>query len=67
LPPTHYIRNHCKVLGGTMLGYTIEDINKIQECLSLLSKADGIPQDLCDGLEMANSFFDGLWAEGYFD
>jgi hypothetical protein len=50
-----------------MLGYTIEDINKIQECLSLLNKADGIPQDLRDGLEMANSFFDGLWAEGYFD
>jgi hypothetical protein len=50
-----------------MLGYTIEDINKIQECLSLLSKADGIPQYLRDGLEMANSFFDGLLAEGYFD
>ncbi len=50
-----------------MLGYTQDDINKMQACISLLSKADGIPKELRDGLEMANSFFDGLWSEGYFD
>jgi hypothetical protein len=24
-------------------------------------------QPVLDGLDMANSFFDGLWAEGYLD
>ena len=50
-----------------MLGYTMEDVNKMQECVGLVSKADGMPNHIREGLEMVNSFFDGLWAEGYFD
>ena len=50
-----------------MLGYEIEDINKMQACISMVSKAASLPSHIKEGLEMANSFFDGLWAEGYFD
>lgn len=50
-----------------MLGYTQDDINKMQASISLVSNATGVPAPIKEGLEMANSFFDGLWAEGYLD
>ncbi len=57
-----------------MLGYTQDDIDTMQACISIAKKFYlSHPSDLMnkkpvlDGLEMANSFFDGLWAEGYFD
>ena len=57
-----------------MLGFDQEDINIMQECIETAKKFYlSHPSDLMDktrittGLEQANSFFDGLWAEGYFD
>ena len=57
-----------------MLGYTQNDIDTMQASISLAKKFYlSHPSDLMnkqpvlDGLDMANSFFDGLWAEGYFD
>ena len=53
---------------GSMLGYDLEDINIMQDMLeqSLLY----IPpsqEGITIGLKMVQSFFDGLWSEGYFD
>ena len=50
-----------------MLGYTLDDINKMQACISLASQFPNIPPAIVEGMEMALSFFDGLWAEGYFE
>ena len=50
-----------------MLGYTENDIYKMQASIGIVTKAAGIPSEIKEGLEMANSFFDGLWAEGYLD
>ncbi len=57
-----------------MLGYDLEDITIMQECIETAKQFYlKYPSDLMDktrivtGLEQANSFFDGLWAEGYFD
>jgi hypothetical protein len=57
-----------------MLGYTLEDLNKMINAIHD-SKLFYLrtPSDLMDktqlrtDLEMANSFLQGLWAEGYFD
>ena len=50
-----------------MLGYELDDITKMQDAISLVSDSPMFPSDVRDALEMANSFFDGLWAEGYFE
>ena len=57
-----------------MLGYNQDDINHMQAAISIARKLYlAYPSDLMDksevlqGLDKANSFFDGLWAEGYFD
>ena len=57
-----------------MLGYTQNDIDTMQASISLarkfyLSHPSNLmnKQPVLDGLDMANSFFDGLWAEGYLD
>lgn len=57
-----------------MLGYDQEDIAIMQECIETAKQFYlKYPSDLMDktrivsGLEQASSFFDGLWAEGYFD
>ena len=50
-----------------MLGYEQSDIDTMQAAISIASNAPMFPSDVRDALEMANSFFDGLWAEGYFD
>ena len=50
-----------------MLGYTENDIYKMQACISLASQFPNIPPAIVEGMEMALSFFDGLWAEGYLD
>jgi hypothetical protein len=57
-----------------MLGYTLEDLNKMINAIHD-SKLFYLrtPSDLMDktqlrtDLEMANSFLQGLWAEGYFE
>ena len=53
-----------------MLGYEQSDIDVMQASISLAKHyipANSSNDELRRGLEMANSFFDGLWAEGYFD
>ena len=57
-----------------MLGYDQEDINIMMESIETAKKFYlRTPSDLMDktritnGLELAQSFFDGLWAEGYLD
>jgi hypothetical protein len=57
-----------------MLGYDIEDLAIWQECIEAAKQFYlKHPSDLIDktkitnGLEQANKFLDGLWAEGYFD
>lgn len=57
-----------------MLGYDIEDLAIWQECIEAAKQFYlKHPSDLMDktritnGLEQANKFLDGLWAEGYFD
>lgn len=51
-----------------MLGYELEDINRMQFYLNIASSY--LPpnqQEVMNGLKEIHSFFDGLWAEGYFD
>ena len=57
-----------------MLGYDLEDISIMQECIEKAKQFYlSYPSDLMDktelraDLEMAVSFMQGLWAEGYFD
>jgi len=57
-----------------MLGYTQNDIDTMMGSIEIAKKFFlSHPSDLMnkkpvlDGLEMAQSFFDGLWAEGYLD
>jgi len=57
-----------------MLGYDQEDINIMMDSIETAKKFYlSHPSDLMDktrisnGLELAQSFFDGLWSEGYFD
>jgi hypothetical protein len=69
LPPTHYTRNHCKVLGETMLGYTKEDLDNMVYGINtadFMLDADQNPA-IHNYLIMAGDFLAGLWAEGYFD
>lgn len=53
-----------------MLGYEQEDINMMQAAITI-AKAymplNSSNDEVRKGLDMANSFFDGLWAEGYLD
>jgi hypothetical protein len=59
------------VLGGIMLGYTMDDldkmINAIHDAKLFYIKTDGPDKDMGDNLHQAISFLQGLWAEGYFD
>jgi len=57
-----------------MLGYTQNDIDAMQASIEIAKKFFlSHPSDLMnkqpvlDGLDSAQSFFDGLWAEGYLD
>jgi hypothetical protein len=57
-----------------MLGYTLEDLNKMINAIHdsklfyLRAQSDLMDKSqLRTDLEMANSFLQGLWAEGYFD
>lgn len=53
-----------------MLGYSTKDVEDMQNAIELapLYIPDNSSNDeVRRGLEMASSFFEGLWAEGYFD
>ena len=50
-----------------MLGYTETDIAVMTDAMEDAIKSGRLSSEITDGLEKAMSFFDGLWAEGYFD
>ena len=53
-----------------MLGYEQNEIDTMQAAIRIAKHyipANSSNDEVRRGLEMANSFFDGLWAEGYFD
>jgi hypothetical protein len=52
--------------GGIMLGYTIDDLDKMSNAVHNSYKYITDPTDK-EGILMAQSFLQGLWAEGYFD
>jgi hypothetical protein len=49
-----------------MLGYTIEDLDKMSNAVHNAYKYVTTPDDK-EGVLMAQQFLQGLWAEGYFD
>jgi hypothetical protein len=49
-----------------MLGYTMNDLDNMTRAIDVAYKYVSTPDDL-KGLEQANEFLQGLWAEGYFD
>lgn len=54
-----------------MLGYSAEDVGKMTDAIHdsklFYLKNNGADENMRANLEEAVSFFDGLWAEGYFD
>lgn len=51
-----------------MLGYKLEDLNKMIDATYLaLNYLPPAQTDLADNLAKANDFLQGLWAEGYFE
>jgi hypothetical protein len=50
-----------------MLGYTEIDIAVMTDAIEDAIKSGRLSDEITDGLEKAQSFLDGLWAEGYFD
>ena len=53
-----------------MLGYTLDQLDKMTASINLSQHyipANSSNDELREGLEMASSFLQGLWAEGYFD
>jgi hypothetical protein len=50
-----------------MLGYTETDIAVITDAIDDAIKSGRLSDEITDGLAKAVSFFDGLWAEGYFN
>ena len=53
--------------GISMLGYTETDIAIMTDAMEDAIKSGRLSDEITDGLEKAQSFLDGLWAEGYFD
>jgi hypothetical protein len=49
-----------------MLGYTIDDLDKMGNAIHNAYKYVSTPDDK-EGLLQAQQFLQGLWAEGYFD
>ena len=59
-----------RLRGDNMLGYTLDDLDKMTACVNLSQHyiPDNSSNDeLRAGLEMASTFLQGLWAEGYFE
>jgi hypothetical protein len=53
-----------------MLGYEQKDVDLMQASITIALgyvPVNSSNDEVRNGLEMANSFFDGLWAEGYLD
>jgi len=66
LSSPYYHEYYCKILGGVMLGYTIDDLDKMSNAVHNAYKYITDPNDK-EGILMAQDFLQGLWAEGYFD
>jgi hypothetical protein len=49
-----------------VLGYTKEDLDNMSNAVHNAYKYVTTPEDK-EGILQAQSFLDGLWAEGYFD
>jgi hypothetical protein len=49
-----------------MLGYELPDINKMCQSIELARRSISDPR-IITGLNNAEDFLQGLWAEGYFD
>ena len=51
-----------------MLGYTIDDLDEMIRSIGLSKKSVPSTQTrIHEGLDKAQEFLQGLWAEGYFD
>ena len=50
-----------------MLGYTETDVAIMTDAMEDAIKSGRLSAEIEEGLQKAMSFFDGLWAEGYFD
>ncbi len=50
-----------------MLGYTETDVAIMTDAMEDAIKSGRLSAEIEEGLEKAMAFFDGLWAEGYFD
>jgi hypothetical protein len=51
-----------------MLGYTLDDLDSMIRAVGLAKKSVPRTQiEICAGLDKAQDFLQGLWAEGYFD
>lgn len=51
-----------------MLGYELSDLDEMIRSVGLARKSvDSNQNRIIEGLEKAEDFLQGLWAEGYFD
>jgi hypothetical protein len=51
-----------------MLGYELNDLDEMIRSIGLAKKSVSVKETrINDGLDKAESFLQGLWAEGYFD
>ena len=50
-----------------MLGYTLEDLQKMIGSISMFAESSVFDKDIQEGILMSLDFLQGLWAEGYFD
>ena len=51
-----------------MLGYTVEDLDEMIRSVGLAKKSISNEETRINvGLDKAEEFLQGLWAEGYFD
>ena len=50
-----------------MLGYTLDDLDRMTACINIAHDIIDGPAEVEAGLVMAADFLQGLWAEGYFE
>jgi hypothetical protein len=50
-----------------MLGYSIDDLGKMINAVTRVTRLRVSEDEYIDDLNMAGDFLQGLWAEGYFD
>jgi hypothetical protein len=50
-----------------MLGYDVDDLDRMINAVTRVTRLRVIEDEYIDDLNMAGDFLQGLWAEGYFD